>query len=183
MREPHVDIFNIDSRKNLSRKKEFFVKILYKLKIVLTNTVVKIILRRVVVSNSFRVYVEYISAVVIGIWHSIIAYIIFSKMINLVQGNRDIKTYFETEKDTILSLSKNGKVHLFQIVGNRIVEKKYNHPNLQFIAFKLHNLTNCKEIENHALDDNEAYFKIEEKLSSEEKEFTKNFKKLVETYS
>jgi len=73
--EPQVKRYAIDHRIHFKQERHLFLwTLLYKVKVIMTNLVLKFIAKRVLTRTSLRIYTPYISAVGTALWDGIVFY-------------------------------------------------------------------------------------------------------------
>lgn len=135
--EPKVKLDGIDAYKYSNKYKTVAKKLLYKVRITLSNAITKILIRRVFIQNGVRINIEWVSAVVIGIWNAIALFLVYQKIKDILEDMKSIDNFFET------SIEKTHNIEIYlRIVGNLFVISQTNNRTLQYVYFKLKKLYN-----------------------------------------
>ena len=136
--EPNAKLFGIDLDEHIDKKHKIMLAILYKAKIIITNAILKALLRRVITTNSLRTYINYISAPVTGFWDSIITYFIVKEAKFRVASYLYLDELLEQKKRFLQSLDRDTKELILLSIAYAIVSNRHYHPNLQFLLLKTH---------------------------------------------
>lgn len=167
MAEPNIKIFGIDLDKHIDKRVEFFKIAIYKLKIILTNAIIKALIRKFFASNFLRVSIDYISAPVTGLWDAVVMYFIIKEAKFRISAYLFLKEYLRVNKNYFLNFSIEVKRVILMAIANAIVFNRHYHPNLQYLLLSFHKLFNIN-IENQILDDFELFkSKLKELKESE----------------
>ncbi|MBF0266590.1 MAG: hypothetical protein HQL46_15110 [Gammaproteobacteria bacterium] len=140
--EPKVPIDTIDAYKNVGKFKPRLIKLLYYLRITISNAISKFIVRRVFIQNGLRMSIEWASAIVIGFWNAVAVYFNYKKIISILEAMTCVDKYIDNnfkQKDLNFLI-------LYQIIGNVMVSSGRNIPIIQYIYVELKKLDRNKEI-------------------------------------
>jgi hypothetical protein len=131
--EPSISIDGIDAYKKQHFLKRFGKKLLYKIRITLSNAISKLLIRRVFIQNGIRVNIEWVSAFVIGFWNAMSVFLIYKKIKELLENMKRVDAY-------LLDFEKYDKKEIeifYRIIGNVFVLSEHNLPIMQYIYFEL----------------------------------------------
>ena len=129
--EKSEEKYNIDHHKN-QNVDLMAIGVLYKLKVVASNLLLKLVARRVLARTVFRLYTPYIAAVGTGVWDAIIFYKTIKHSQYKIMVRYAILLILENKKDEIIK-SKNVKAILLRY--HRYSE--YNN-NFDFLLSEIH---------------------------------------------
>ena len=137
--DPVRHILGIDPMQKVSKKKLLLFGIFYKLKVLLSNVLAKLIMRRVLGKSVFRVSTDFIAVPVTGLWNSLVIFKVTREAIL-----RSFGYYLaihiariELTEEKIGKLSPLAKLCCLQAVGNSIVLTQNYHPNMVFLLLQL----------------------------------------------
>lgn len=167
--DPDLKLFGIDPLRLTDKRSLLIRTFFYKAKVLLSNLIAKIVLRKVLARNSLRVYADYIAAPITAIWDGVVMYLILQELrIRLLS-----RIIAKEVTDQILSrksdLSEDAKVAFLAAVGNSVVFTQRFHPNLEYILIKLYKGFGMNS-SRHSYDDLETFGGLVSKLSEKEKE-------------
>ena len=170
--DPILEMFNIDPLRNVSKKKMIVVGILYKLKIMLSNVLMKLFLRRVVGKSVVRgVSIAYISVIITGLWNSLVILKVAKEARLRLFGNL-LARYLVKENITdekLNRLSSLARIGCLQALGNSIVLTQNYHPNMVVLLLQFSKLFGYEGGE--VLDDWNTFIDTLNKVSEQEKFF------------
>ncbi len=137
--DPVMTVFGIDPLRNVSKRKMVLIGLLYKAKIMLSNVVAKLFLRRVVGKSVFRVSAAYIAVPITGLWNALVIRKVAREARLRLFGNllarRLTQEYITEEKLAVLS--PRARLGCLQAVGNSIVLTQNYHPNMMILLVRL----------------------------------------------
>ncbi|WP_207767170.1 LBF_2804 family protein [Leptospira adleri] len=167
--DPDLRLLGIDPYRLTNKQSLFITTILYKAKVFLSNLVAKIVIRKILARNSFRVYADFVAAPITAIWDAIVLYIILKELRTRLLTRILSKELVEDILSRKNSLSREAKIACMTAIGNSVVFTQRFHPNLEYILIKLHK---AFQIENYhfRLDEWESLEKLLKDLNEEEKE-------------
>jgi hypothetical protein len=131
--EPTMSIDGIDAYKRQNIILRFLKKLLFKIRITLSNAVTKLLIRRLFIQNGIRVNVAWVSAFVIGFWNAMSVFLIYKKVKKLLDNMKRVDKYLEN----LDTYSKDEIEIFFRIVGNVFVLSGHNLPIMQYLYFEL----------------------------------------------
>ncbi|MDH5655699.1 MAG: hypothetical protein OEZ34_07320 [Spirochaetia bacterium] len=166
--DPVRHILGIDPFQKISKKKLFIIGIFYKLKVILSNILAKLILRRVIGKSALRVGTNFIAVPITGLWNSAVLYKVTREAKLRLFGNLLAKHLAEQITEQSLScLSPKAKLCCLQSVGNSIVLTQKYHPNMLILMIRLLDVIEYDRSEN--LDDWDQFVKNFHSLTAAEK--------------
>ncbi|TGK26918.1 LBF_2804 family protein [Leptospira stimsonii] len=167
--DPDLRLLGIDPYRLTNKHSLFITTLLYKAKVFLSNLVAKIVIRKILARNSFRIYADFVAAPITAIWDAIVLYVILKELRTRLLTRILSKELVEEILSKRNSLSREAKIACMTAVGNSVVFTQRFHPNLEYILIKLHK---AFQIENYhfRLDEWESLEKLLKDLNEEEKE-------------
>ncbi|MBW0435255.1 hypothetical protein HGB47_16705 [Leptospira yasudae] len=168
--DPDLKLLGIDPYRLTNKQSLFLTTLLYKAKVFLSNLVAKIIIRKILARNSFRVYADFVAAPITALWDAIVLYIILKELRTRLLTRIISKELVEEILSRKDKLSKEAMIGCMTAIGNSVVFTQRFHPNLEYILIKLHK---AFQIENYhfRLDEWESFEKILNGLGQTEKDF------------
>lgn len=145
--DPIRNYLGIDPLARVSKKKLLLIGIVYKLKILLSNVIAKLILRRLAGKSILRISIAYISVIITGLWNAIVLLKTVKEARLRLFGNL-IARYIAKEiftEEKIKNLSEKAKIGCIQAIGNSIVLTQNYHPNMLVLLIRLSEILNIKE--------------------------------------
>jgi hypothetical protein len=152
-----MKLLNIDPFRLANKHGLLFRTIFYKIKVMLSNFIAKLIFRKLLARTSVRMYADFIIAPITGIWDGIVTYLIFNEV------KKRLLTRILTEEllDSILkksnSIPDSWKDMSVRAIANVVVLNHKFHPNLEYLLLKLHNQFNSSIHHEIVLDDWEYF--------------------------
>lgn len=152
-----LKLLNIDPFRLANKHGLLFRTIFYKIKVMLSNFIAKLIFRKLLARTSIRMYADFIIAPITGIWDGIVTYLIFKEV------KTRLMTRIVTEEllDSILSKSniipEAWKDMSIRAIANVVVLNHKFHPNLEYLLLKLHHQFNSSIRHEIVLDDWEFF--------------------------
>ncbi len=171
--EPGRHILGVDPLARVSKKKMLFVGKLYKAKVVTSNVLAKMFLRRVAGKSLTRIglNVAYISTPITGFWNAFVIYKVAKDARLRLFGNL-LANYMVQEiitKEKLSRLSEKARRACIRAVGNSIVLTQNAHPNMLILMVRLSYLLNIKEGDN--FDDWEIFLQVLDEVEDHERFF------------
>ncbi|WP_246057292.1 LBF_2804 family protein [Leptospira gomenensis] len=167
--DPDLKLLGIDPYRLTNKRSLFITTLLYKAKVFLSNVVAKIVIRKLLARNSFRVYADFVAAPVTAFWDAIVLYIILKELRTRLLTRAISENLVGEILEIQDSLGRDAKIACMTAVGNSVVFTQRFHPNLEFILIKLHK---AFRIENYhfRLDEWESLELLLPALNDSEKE-------------
>ncbi|TGM12794.1 hypothetical protein EHQ81_12980 [Leptospira selangorensis] len=166
--DPDLKLLGIDPLRLTDKRSLLIRTFFYKTKVLLSNLIAKIVLRKILARNSLRVYADYIAAPITAIWDGVVMYLILKELrIRLLSRiiAKEVTDEILKNKD---KLSKEGKIAFLAAVGNSVVFTQIFHPNLEYMLIKMHKGFGSNS-QNGSLDDLDTFGSLVSQLSKEEK--------------
>jgi hypothetical protein len=137
--DPVRHVMGIDPFQKVSRTKLVIFGILYKIKVLLTNVLAKLILRRILGKSFLRVGIDFVSVPITGLWNAIVIYKVSREARLRLFGNLLARHLIEIEltEDKLKKLSSLARLCCLQAVGNSIVLTQNYHPNMIVLILRL----------------------------------------------
>jgi len=169
--DPVRHVLGIDPYRNVSKKKLLFFGMLYKLKVVLSNVLAKLILRRVFGKSILRVGAEFISVPITGLWNALVIFKVSREARLRLFGNLLARHIAENEitDEKLKELSETARLCCLQALGNSIVLTQNYHPNMVILILRLIEVFNHKN--NQRLDSWDEFVQNCLQLTAKERNF------------
>lgn len=169
--DPEYHILGIDPFKRISKKNLLAISLLYKVKIMLSNVIIKYSLIFFIGKSIFGVSILYEAVIVECFWNYIIVRRITHetrlRLFGFVLANKIVTN---VERDGILnSLSNQCKLECLRAIGNAVVMTQNYHPNMMVLLIKFKEM--LPEVEGQKLDDWNLFIQGLSELSCEERYF------------
>ncbi|PJZ77733.1 LBF_2804 family protein [Leptospira neocaledonica] len=166
--DPDLKLLGIDPLRLTDKRSLLIRTFFYKTKVLLSNLLAKIVLRKILARNSLRVYADYIAAPITAIWDGVVMYLILKELrIRLLSRIIAREVTDEILRNTD-RLSKDTKVAFLAAVGNSVVFTQGFHPNLEYMLIKMHKGFGLNS-PNGSLDDLDTFGSLVSQLSKEER--------------
>ncbi len=174
--DPVRHLFGIDPMARVSKKKMLVIGLLYKLKIMASNVLAKLVLKRVIGKGAFRfgsaaVNVAYISVPITGLWNALVTIKVAREARLRLFGNL-LAAYMADEvitEEKLSVLSPAARIGCMQAVGNSVVLTQNYHPNMVILLLRLASVLKINE--GHKLEDWDIFLKTLSSVSEKEKFF------------
>lgn len=137
--DPVYQFMGVDPMKLVPRTTLILVGIIYKVKIVVTNALAKLILTRFVGNTVMRLSVAYISVVITGIWNAIVVIRVMRECRLRLSGNL-LARYLSEEiltKERLENMSETARIGALRVVANAVVLTQNYHPNMLVLLIRL----------------------------------------------
>jgi hypothetical protein len=167
--DPPIKVLDIDPFKKISKSRLVIAGFVYKLKIFLSNVVVRVILQRLAGKTFMRLSINLVSVPITGIWNAIILYKVSREARLRIFGNllaSDIsKNMFN---DALLTrLSPLARVGCLRAIANAVVLTQNYHPNMIILLMRFKELLGIEEPDN--FDDWDLFLQTLDKVNDEER--------------
>lgn len=126
--ELEADIF-----RNKNKYFKYFQILLYKIKVFLVNTLIKVILKKLFISNGMRLTIDYMSAIVIGLFDIFIMYLVVRRMKYIFSSIAKINDFFKEKKPVYNIPSLLFQEVLLRVISNIISDTGEYHANYKYI--------------------------------------------------
>lgn len=137
--DPVRHVFGIDPLARVSKQRLLLIGLLYKIKIILSNVLAKLILKRVLGKSGVRVIATWISVPITGLWNAIVLIKVAREARLRLFGNllaEHIATTMLTD-ETLARLSPRARTGCLRAVGNSVVLAQNYHPNMLLLLVRL----------------------------------------------
>lgn len=167
--DPPIKVLDIDPFKKISKSKLVIAGLVYKLKIFLSNFLMRLILKPLIGKTFLRVSVSFVSVPITGLWNAFILYKVAREARLRIFGNilaSDIsKNMFN---DALLTrLSPFARVGCLRAIANAVVLTQNYHPNMIILLMRFKELLGIEEPDN--FDDWDLFLQTLDKVNDEEK--------------
>ena len=167
--DPKQDILGIDAFKRVPNYKLILIGVAYKLKIVLSNIMLRTILQKLFGRTIMRISVSYIAVPVTGIWNAWVTYKvtrearlrIFGYVLSNNIANRIITQEF------LSKLSPDAKVGCIRAIANAVVLTRNYHPNMILLLLRFKDLLKINKPDE--FDSWDRFLETLNKVSNEER--------------
>ena len=139
---PTTALFGVDPRREASRLRLFAASIVYKLKVSVTNFVMKAFVRRILGRAFVRGWLPFVAVPITAAWNAFVCWLIMRVARIRAMGPSAAKEMIETAFDGARPLSVPGKAAVLRAVASSIVRTEDLHPNhaalLHEVALRMH---------------------------------------------
>lgn len=172
--DPVYKFLGIDPMRLVPRTTLLVVGILYKLKIVATNAVAKLVLTRFVGNTILRMSVAYISVIITGLWNVVVVLRVMRECKLRLAGSV-LARYLADEvltRERLLSMSESSRLAAFRVVANAVVLTQNYHPNMLVLLIRLGEILEIREAADY--DDWDKLMEALALASPSEREFLRD---------
>jgi hypothetical protein len=169
--DPELRILGIDPFKQISKKNLFALGLLYKGKIILTNVLLKMILRWTIGAQVFGISILYVAIPVEIFWNSVVIRKVIHearlRLFGYALANRiadDVINEGLHEK-----LSPRANKGCMQAIGNAVVMTRNYHPNMVILLLRFQSLLDIREEDRY--DDWALFLDTLSQVNEREKSF------------
>ena len=169
--DPVINYLGIDPLKHVPKSKLLFVGLLYKAKVVLSNSLVNFILMAIFGKGTSRLGFAWVAIPITGLWDAFVIYKVTREARLRLFGNR-LAQHMASEivqPEIMNNLSPKAKEGAIRAVATMTVLSQNYHPNMLVLLVKM-----CQtfEIENHAEYDNwEDFLALLQTVTEKERYF------------
>jgi len=169
--DPELKILGIDPFKRISKKNLFVLGLLYKAKILLTNLVLKYVLRFTVGNFILGVSILYEALPVECFWNSVVLRrVVLEARLRLFGFALANRIAQEVIHDKLLQqLSPLARTGCLRAIGNAVVMSKNYHPNMMILLIRFQELLKIKE--ENKYDDWKLFIDTLNTVSEKERNF------------
>jgi hypothetical protein len=159
---------NIDPKKESSKVVIMVAALFYKLKISVTNFILKALVKRTMGRAISRAWLNFLSVPVCAFWNGLVCWYVIREVKIRVLGPSAVNELFLSIEDTLKTMSDRGTLALLRAIGSSIVRTADLHPNLEYMfrAFT----SDIKEPENAIFDDTKLFLEDLKNLEEKERE-------------
>lgn len=122
--------FGVDPHREASKIRLFIASILYKLKVSVSNFLVKTLVRRVLGRALVRTWLPFVAVPITALWNGIVTYIVLREARIRAMGPSASKELVGAIFEQGIEPSEEGKIMLVRAVASSIVRTEDFHPNL-----------------------------------------------------
>ncbi len=123
----------IDPKRESSKLVILLATILYKLKISVTNFILKAMVKRLMGRAVSRAWLNFLAVPVCALWNGIVCWLVIREVKIRVLGPSAANEILNRLQSSELKLSKNAQLALLKAVGSCIVRTADLHPNLEYL--------------------------------------------------
>ena len=156
----------INPTKESSKVVIIMATILYKLKISVSNFLLKALVKRMMGRAVSRAWLNFLAIPVCAFWNAIVCWFVIREVKIRVLGPSAANEILNKLDKTNIKLSENGKIALLRAVGSCIVRTADLHPNLEYLYRSIDVKVN--EPSSAILDDSAIFLTELSKLNKEE---------------
>ena len=160
---------NINPSREVSRWQLIFSAVIYKLKIMASNVLMKLLLRRLLGRVATRMWLAFIAVPITAIWNAVVGYFVLKEARIRTLGPSLVLEFSEQLMSGADTFSLPLRLCLLQAVGSSIVRSADLHPNLAFLFFHLAEKLDLKEKEEY--DNSSLFLKNLRKLKPGEQSY------------
>ncbi|MBN1251670.1 MAG: hypothetical protein JXR51_00635 [Bacteroidales bacterium] len=124
---------NIDPRKESSKIFIVLATIFYKLKISVSNFILKALVKRMLGRAISRAWLSFISVPVCAFWNGIVCWMVIREVKIRVLGPSAVNEILNKISISLDTISDKGKLALLRAIGSSIVRTADLHPNLEYM--------------------------------------------------
>ena len=169
--DPELKILGIDPFKRISKKNLFILSLLYKAKIVLTNLVLKYLLRLSFGPTIFGISILYEALLVECFWNSVVIRRVVHearlRLFGFALANQIAKNVIS--ENSLQQLSPLAKKGCLRAIGNAVVMAKNYHPNMIILLIRFQQVLQITEESRY--DDWGLFLETLQNVSEKEKYF------------
>lgn len=172
--DPVYRFMGIDPMRLVPQTTLIIVGILYKLKIVATNALAKLVLTRFVGNTIMRMSVAYISVFITGLWNAIVVLRVMRECRLRLAGS--VLARFLAEEiltpERMGKMSETARIGAIRVVANAVVLTQNYHPNMLVLLIRLSEVLGIHEAGDY--DDWEKLLDTFARVSESEREFLRD---------
>ncbi len=169
--DPVYQFLGIDPTRLVPRNTLLIIGILYKLKVMATNAVAKLVLMRLVGNSVMRLSVAYVAVVITGFWNAIVLWRVLRESRLRLAGH--LLARFLTQDvvtpEKLRSMPPLAREATVRAVANAVVLTQNYHPNMLLLLVRLCELTGIDHPDDY--DEWDRFVAILPKLEAEDREF------------
>ncbi|MCU0429724.1 MAG: hypothetical protein MUF42_07095 [Cytophagaceae bacterium] len=167
--DPPIRVLDIDPFKKISRPKLIIAGILYKLKILLSNVVVRLSLQRVAGKSIMRISVPYVAVPITGMWNAFILFKVAKEARLRIFGNILAANISKklVDDQLIHRLSPLARIGCLRAIANAVVLTQNYHPNMIILLLRFKELLGIEEPDNY--DDWNLFLEVLDQVNEEER--------------
>ena len=163
---PTAAVFGVDPRREASKLGLFFASIVYKLKISVSNFLIKALVRRAFARAFVRAWLPLVSVPVTAAWNGIVAWLILREARARAMGPSAAIEMIGVLFENVTDLSDLGRAASLRAVASSIVRTRDMHPNLVELLVRVREKVG--DIDAKALDDPHEFLACLHELPADE---------------
>lgn len=136
--DPNLRLYNIDSMRLVNRQSLLVRALLYRAKVILSNTLAKLLLRRLLARTALRAYASFIVAPITAVWDAAVTWIVLREVRVRLLSRILAHELAQELLHKSTQFDARTRLALLQAVGNAIVLARRFHPNLAYLLVQLH---------------------------------------------
>lgn len=152
---PTTHLFGVDPRREASRLRLVLASLVYKLKVSLSNFVIKALVRRTLGRAFVRGWLPFVAVPITAAWNAIVCWLIMREARIRAMGPSAVREMLDIVFADDPRLSPEAKAALVRAVASAIVRTQDLHPNLAALLQDLVRRVDIPEIDD--LDDSRAF--------------------------
>ena len=165
---PISNDLDINPNRDSPRWKVIIAPVVYKLKILATNFIAKMLLRRMMGRAVARVYIEFIAVPISALWNAWVTWKVMEQARIRALGPSFALEFVEDIMINYPDLSLEAKREMLRAVGTSVVRSENFHPNLEYLVYILMNRLPFDDLDE--LDNAELFITNFKGLSQSDKE-------------
>jgi hypothetical protein len=137
--DPVQRILGIDPLAKVSKKKMMAVGLIYKLKVVMSNVLAKLILKRILAKSGVRMLAYWVSVPITGLWNAIVTFRVAREARLRLFGNllAEHIVRHQLTDEQMAALSPAARIGCLRAVGNAVVLTQNYHPNMLMLLVRI----------------------------------------------
>jgi hypothetical protein len=124
---------NIDPKKESSKLIILLATLFYKLKISVTNFILKSLIKRMMGRAISRAWLNFLSVPVCAFWNGMVCFFAIREVKIRVLGPSAVNELLNNVNTSLTQMSDKGKLEVFRAIGSSIVRTANLHPNLEYM--------------------------------------------------
>jgi len=167
--DPPIKVLDIDPFKEISKSRMVIAGFIYKMKIFLSNILMRVILQRLAGKSTVRYAKPWVSLPITGIWNAFILYKVSREARLRIFGNILASNIAKNMiNDTLLTrLSPIARIGCLRAIANAVVLTQNYHPNMIILLMRFKDLLGIEEPDN--FDDWQLFLDTLDKVNEEER--------------
>jgi hypothetical protein len=153
---PTAAMLGVDPRREASKLGLVVASILYKLKVSVSNFIIKALVRRMLGRAFVRAWLPFVAVPITAIWNGLVAWLVIREARLRAMGPSAVVEMVTNVLSTYSEpLSADGQAAVLRAVASSIVRTRDLHPNL--VALLVHAKRCLGDADTHALDDSRNF--------------------------
>jgi hypothetical protein len=156
---PTAAVLGVDPRREASKLGLVVASIVYKLKISVSNFLIKAIIRRMLGRAFVRAWLPFVAVPITAVWNGLVAWLVIREARIRAMGPSAVVEMVSNVLSTHLEpLSVAGQAAVLRAVASSIVRTRDLHPNL--VALLTYAKSRVGDADTHALDDSQSFLAV-----------------------